>query len=68
MTVTAFRPLKNRRKIKLDEVGHVLAQMQGLIDSGADPENATEVAFLGLVEQWYAMLQSAVVDEAKRTH
>lgn len=70
MTVAAFRPLvpkslKPRRKVDLDELGHVTQQMQGLIDSGADPENKTEVAFLGLVQQWHAMLMKALIEEAK---
>jgi hypothetical protein len=66
MNVNAFRPIKKRRTVKLDELGHVVSQMQGLLDTDPDPENADVLAFYGLVRQWHAMLQSALVEESKR--
>jgi hypothetical protein len=64
--VTVFRPLKARRRVKLDELGYVISQMQGVLDTDPDPDDATALAIYGLVQQWHAMLQSALVDEAKR--
>lgn len=63
--VSAFRPIKSR-PVNLDELGHVIAQMQGLLDTDPDPENADVMAFYGLVSQWRARLQKALVTEAKR--
>jgi hypothetical protein len=65
MSVTAFRPYKPRRKVKIEPLSHVVAQMQGLLDTEPDPDDASAVAFHGLVSQWHAMLQAAIVDEAK---
>ena len=66
MNVRAFRPIKPRRTVNLDELGHVVSQMQGLLDTDPDPENPDVMAFYGLVRQWHAMLQKALVEEAQR--
>lgn len=69
MTAIAdFRPIKKRRKVNLDLLGHVTRQMQGLIDGHEDKTdlNESEQAFLGLVEQWHGMLMTALVEEAKK--
>lgn len=67
--IATFKAYPRTRTLKIEPVSHVIAQMQGLLDTDPDPENETETAFRGLVESWYAMLRSAVVDEAKRvTH
>ncbi len=63
-----FRPYKKPRKVNLDELAHVLSQMQGLLDTVCEEGDEKEAAFRGLVRQWHAMLQSALVDAAKRTH
>jgi hypothetical protein len=71
MTLHSFRSVKSRAKVKqIDPLAHVIAQMQGLIDSseGATDLTEQETAFRGLVCQWHAMLQSCLVDAAKRTH
>lgn len=68
MSVATFRPYKPRRKVKLEPLGHVVAQMQGLLDTEPDPDDASAVAFHGLVTQWHAMLLSALVDEAKHSN
>ncbi len=61
----SFKSLKNRRKVNLDPLGHVVRQMQGLIDT--DPVSEEAKAFHGLVAQWHAMLQAALVEEAKHS-
>ena len=65
MTVATFRSIRPRRAVKIDPLSHVVRQMQGLIDTDPDPSDASAVAFHGLVSQWHAMLQTALVEEVK---
>lgn len=65
MSVTAFRSIRPRRKVRIEPLSHVVAQMQGLLDTEPDPDDASAVAFYHLVSQWYAMLQAALVDAVK---